>query len=139
MPSPMNKLQKTWYPILFPYHKNKWLIAYKKVRTKISGYKTKYGIDTEELIRESYGTECIYCTTILKVRNMSLDHIIPQYRDGENSIENAQIICKKCNRRKSILTHLEYFDFLIYLRNKSPVVRDYFLRKLSTKDPWGNK
>ena len=138
MPKPKNKLQTKWIEILFPYHKHMWMKAYKKLRTKISGYKTTLGIDVEEKIIESYGQECIYCDRILKVGNISVDHRIPTFRGGENTQDNLFIVCNRCNRRKGILTHIEYMDILMYLQNKSEIVRDYVLRKLASKD-WGDK
>jgi len=138
VPKPQNKLQEKWFEILFPHHKNMWKKAYKKVRTKVSSINANYGIKAEDLIAEAYGTECLYCDRKLVVSNISIDHIIPQSRGGENSIENTHVICNRCNRRKGVLDHLEYISILVFLSTKSELFRNYVLRKLASKD-WGEK
>ena len=42
---------------------------------------------------------CQYCGK--ETRQLTLDHIIPRYRDGEHTWENVVSACIPCNRRKA--------------------------------------
>ena len=51
---------------------------------------------------------CVYCKTQLKVTGFHRDHKTPLIRGGDNSIDNIQLLCPDCNRKKHISTHEEY-------------------------------
>jgi 5-methylcytosine-specific restriction endonuclease McrA len=40
---------------------------------------------------------CKYCGS---TESLEVDHIIPLARGGSNELDNLQILCKKCNRKK---------------------------------------
>jgi len=42
---------------------------------------------------------CQYCGK--QTRQLTLDHVIPRYRDGNHSWENVVSACVSCNRRKA--------------------------------------
>ena len=42
---------------------------------------------------------CQYCGK--ESRQLTLDHVIPRYRDGQHSWENVVSACVPCNRRKA--------------------------------------
>ena len=42
---------------------------------------------------------CQYCGK--ETRQLTLDHVIPRYRDGQHSWENVVSACVMCNRRKA--------------------------------------
>lgn len=46
---------------------------------------------------ELHGEECLKCGTD---EGITLDHVVPVSRDGENCIENLQPLCKSCNSSK---------------------------------------
>jgi 5-methylcytosine-specific restriction endonuclease McrA len=42
---------------------------------------------------------CQYCGK--QTSHLTLDHVIPRYRDGQNTWENVVSACAQCNRRKA--------------------------------------
>lgn len=57
-----------------------------------------------EIFRRDQYT-CQYCGK--ESRQLTLDHIIPRYRDGQHSWENVVSACVPCNRHKASLTPQE--------------------------------
>lgn len=46
---------------------------------------------------DKYGKRCLCCGN---EENMSLDHVIPVIKGGENNVDNLQPLCKSCNSKK---------------------------------------
>jgi len=44
--------------------------------------------------------QCQYCGIIEAPKDMTIDHVIPRSRDGENTWTNLVTCCKKCNQKK---------------------------------------
>ena len=44
---------------------------------------------------------CPICGEKFTLAEMEADHITPWYLGGKTLIENCQMLCKECNRRKS--------------------------------------
>jgi 5-methylcytosine-specific restriction endonuclease McrA len=44
--------------------------------------------------------QCQYCGVIESPRDMTIDHVIPRSRGGENTWSNLVTCCKKCNQKK---------------------------------------
>ena len=89
-------------------------------------------------IRESflsnYGSSCKYCTSILDVRNMVCDHVVPLSCGGPSVIGNLEMICRRCNTRKGPLTSVQYQDVVNWLNLQPEQVSSYIFRKLSGKE-----
>jgi 5-methylcytosine-specific restriction endonuclease McrA len=71
--------------------------------------KTKYNkvaLTRENVFRRD-NHECVYCGSDNK-RDLTLDHVIPQSKGGENSWENLVTACKKCNSQKADLSLAEF-------------------------------
>lgn len=54
--------------------------------------------------REMYERQkgiCPHCKIVFKIKEMEGDHVLPQIKGGRTFVENGQMLCKECNRRKS--------------------------------------
>lgn len=51
--------------------------------------------------------QCQYCGKSQDPKLMTIDHVIPRSRGGENTWENLVVACKKCNQRKGNKTPTE--------------------------------
>ena len=49
-------------------------------------------------IKEKWNHQCAYCGT--KTEDLSIDHIVPQMKGGNDHITNVLCCCTKCNRSK---------------------------------------
>jgi 5-methylcytosine-specific restriction endonuclease McrA len=50
---------------------------------------------------------CQYCRAPLNWTNITIDHVIPRYYNGQTSWKNCVASCKPCNRRKANRTPAE--------------------------------
>lgn len=48
-----------------------------------------------------YGGHCAYCGNLMKMKNMTVDHLKPKSKGGSNYIENLMPSCRKCNALKA--------------------------------------
>jgi len=48
-----------------------------------------------------YGGHCAYCGNLMKMKNMTVDHLKPKSKGGSNRIENLMPSCRKCNAAKA--------------------------------------
>lgn len=55
--------------------------------------------------RDNY--ECVYCGSS-HIKSLTLDHVIPQSKGGENAWDNLVTACRSCNSEKADLTLEEY-------------------------------
>ncbi len=60
-----------------------------------------------ELFAEWDG-RCTYCSRSLPMRKITIDHIIPESRDGRTALENLVICCAHCNQSKRDRTPEEW-------------------------------
>lgn len=49
---------------------------------------------------EAQGGNCPVCGLHFKIEEMEADHIVPWSKGGHTSLDNCQMLCKKCNREK---------------------------------------
>jgi hypothetical protein len=52
---------------------------------------------SRSMIYRRDGNKCQYCSS---TRNLTIDHIIPKCRGGEDSWENMVVSCSSCNTKK---------------------------------------
>ena len=65
---------------------------------------------TRENLIILYGRQARYCFLCYKkkeMEDMSIDHIIPQSKNGTNHLDNLQMLCHKCNSAKGSKTYEE--------------------------------
>jgi hypothetical protein len=75
-------------------------------------------------------SKCIYCSAILNIKILSIDHKLPLERGGNSNIENLQAICRFCNERKGALTHEEYNSLCECLAVLDPYAKRNVLSRL---------
>ncbi|WP_228025329.1 HNH endonuclease [cf. Phormidesmis sp. LEGE 11477] len=44
-----------------------------------------------------YGSQCWWCQCALPAKKLTLDHLIPQSKNGSHSLENLRLACIPCN------------------------------------------
>ncbi|UIF90885.1 HNH endonuclease [Cupriavidus sp. UYPR2.512] len=70
----------------------------RRARKRQNGGKLSPGI--KKKLFDLQGGHCACCREKFKISDMHLDHIIPLALGGENSDDNAQLLCKPCNQSK---------------------------------------
>lgn len=60
--------------------------------------------DRERTLREQVlardGFRCVYCARVLPAEQLTLDHVQPRMRGGDNTAGNLVTACAACNTRK---------------------------------------
>ena len=60
---------------------------------------------TKQYILDKYGMMCIKCGTTEKI---TIDHIVPVSKGGEDTHENIQPLCSSCNSKKGIMNNKKF-------------------------------
>lgn len=72
----------------------------------------------QKILHKSKGV-CAHCGKELCIENMTVEHVIPLSKGGDNELSNLVALCKECNESKSnyIIAPQEYYKYLddIYL------------------------
>jgi len=95
------------------YKNNERMILVYKIRDfckNESGSKMNFSVD-DLLVKIGNNPKCSLTGRIINLKDSSsyqLDHIIPKTKNGDNSIDNCQIVCKEANIAKSNLTIEEF-------------------------------
>ena len=87
-----------------------------------------------DLFLSNYGSSFKYCASVLDVRNMVCDHVVPLSCGGPSTVLNLEMICRRCNTRKGPLTAIQYQDVVSWLNLQPEQVSSYVFRKLSGKE-----
>ena len=80
------------------------------------------------LVRDNY--ECQYCGK--KSKSLTVDHIIPKFRNGQDTWENLVAACKNCNQTKGEKTP-EEANMPLVRKPKRPNRIHYFQRLVKKK------
>ncbi len=63
-----------------------------------------------------YGVQeglCAGCRVMFPFRNMTVDHVVPQYRGGTDHMTNLQLLCAACNSMKGTRSQEEFVAVLL--------------------------
>ena len=41
-------------------------------------------------------------------RNMTVDHVVPQSKGGDDDLDNLQLLCGACNSMKGVMSQSEF-------------------------------
>lgn len=56
-----------------------------------------------------YGTRCVFCRRDFNLHELTLEHLIPRFRNGSTGdFRNHALACNDCNNEKGGLTPSEY-------------------------------
>lgn len=77
-----------------------------RVKKFVNVYNQKAPLNRENIYRRD-NYECVYCGEDDK-KLLTLDHVIPKSKGGENSWDNLVTACKRCNSEKADLTLEEF-------------------------------
>ena len=77
-----------------------WLVRGRRPGSVRRGRRRRVWTDAErQAILEADGWACAYCGS---QDELEIDHIIPFSRGGACTVQNAQVLCGPCNRRKGV-------------------------------------
>ena len=61
----------------------------------------RYSQEVRKIIYDNADGRCALCGRKITLPEMTLDHIVPLDRNGEDSVNNLQCTCKACNQFKA--------------------------------------
>ena len=79
--------------------------------------------------------QCQYCGVVESPKEMTIDHVVPRSRGGENTWTNLVTCCKKCNQKKGNRTPEEVNMSLL---NKPIKPKNSILRQINDVQPIWN-
>lgn len=74
------------------------------------------------------GSRCYYCGKKLQEKEITMDHLYPQYLGGPTIPANLVPCCSLCNNRKGNLTELQYRQTLQAPEKKRKSIRNRLLK-----------
>lgn len=64
---------------------------------KRSAKRRRNKINRKNRIFKAYGCNCIYCKKPLTLETMTIEHVVPRAKGGNNKLENLRPACSFCN------------------------------------------
>ena len=154
IPRRISKMEKKYnkhefVKIMKPIHKQFTDKTYKKLVGKLGNLRSslkkraldaglKFDVTTNQLRKlfyDNYGKKCKYCNEavlkINKINQITCDHIVPIQKGGDSTIDNLQLICSTCNRRKGSLSEDDFLTILVWVRQQKPEIKNYLLKQMA--------
>jgi hypothetical protein len=78
------------------------------------------------------GNKCQYCGA---TRNLTIDHVIPSSKGGDNSWENLTCACYKCNTKKGDKL-LEDTDMKLAKKPRAPISKTFLQISSMNNEEW---
>lgn len=81
---------------------------------------------------------CQYCGGVFLFKELTMDHVLPQYHGGQKTWDNIVACCRKCNGKKGH-NKLEEISMNLLTKPKKPAItiRDYY-RQIEFPEVWDN-
>jgi len=81
---------------------------------------------------------CQYCGGVFLFKELTMDHVLPQYHGGKKTWNNIVACCKKCNGKKGH-KKLEEISMNLLTKPKKPAItiREYY-RQIVFPEVWDN-
>jgi hypothetical protein len=93
-----NKLGLSETPDLAGLVESGFLIPCDGAESTAERWPSRYiGRELKAKVLDRDNTRCVYCGS---TEDLEIDHIIPVSKGGESILENLQVLCRPCNRRK---------------------------------------
>ena len=64
-------------------------------------------------VYEKYNGHCAYCGKAISIKDMQVDHILPQRNGGTDDIDNLNPSCRLCNHYKRAYSIESFRDFAL--------------------------
>lgn len=71
-----------------------------------------------ETVLKKYDGRCAYCGKEIDIKSLRVDHLIPFYNGGEDTLDNYMPACYKCNFYKSSLTLEQFREQMLTLHER---------------------
>jgi hypothetical protein len=72
-------------------------------------YPTSFRADKIRTHLDAHGSRCLRCVRRVRVRDLTVDHIVPWARGGLTSRFNADVMCGACNSSKGSTANLLHY------------------------------
>ena len=81
---------------------------------------------------------CQYCGGVFLFKELTMDHVLPQYHGGLKTWDNIVTCCKKCNGKKGH-KKIEETSMILLTKPKKPAItiREYY-RQIEFPKVWDN-
>lgn len=73
-------------------------------------YKTKRKLISNKIKKQVFERDKYRCLKCGTHKDLSIDHIIPIIKDGDNNVENLQTLCVSCNSSKGAKDNVEFME-----------------------------